>query len=516
MGSVVLLCLLFSLSQAVKVNILHTTDIHGWVAGHSHNTTLNADFGDFHSMLLHMHSNAIQNGEELFLFDTGDLIEGTGLSDATTIHGQYIFEILKNVSSYSGLTMGNHDIGHPEVVDLMRASFIPFWNGTYLTANSVMKSNDDFIGEAYTVFTTHLGTKVLVLGYLFNFTHEANNTVVVPVSISLDEAYFQQAMQVAGVDMIVVCSHIAPQFGPELGQIYQAIRTHHPLTPLVMLAGHSHVTYFNQLDANAFTIESGKYFEVLGVINFDISSQDGSMQNLGTQWVDTSIQNFISLSGTTEATFDTPQGLATSNLIQYYSVLLGLNITYGCSPATYSPDVDFSDPSSLYQLYVEQVIPKMVFSSADGNEQFFVSNTQSLRYNLYAGPVTRNDIYTISPFNDTFVMYQGFPGKALTLLINDIMNTSGLANSLQSSRYCGMVSDSTPNWYLTTTPIDVSKVYDLVLATYDAETIFPVVQHYFGNAPFAQYVTYPTELNGTGALQVFIETYWPCTSSSTK
>ena len=37
------------------------------------------------------------------LFDTGDLIEGTGLSDATPIHGQYIFDIIKDVSTYNGL-----------------------------------------------------------------------------------------------------------------------------------------------------------------------------------------------------------------------------------------------------------------------------------------------------------------------------------------------------------------------------------------------------------------------------
>lgn len=44
----------------------------------------------------------------------------------------------------------------------------------------------------------------------------------------------------------------------------------------------------------------------------------------------------MSLAGTSSEDFDTPQGLATSSLIQYYSVLLGLNITYGCSPNTYA------------------------------------------------------------------------------------------------------------------------------------------------------------------------------------
>jgi 2',3'-cyclic-nucleotide 2'-phosphodiesterase (5'-nucleotidase family) len=506
----VVVCVWACVVSSVKVNIVHTTDIHGWVAGHAHNTTLDADFGDFHSLLLHMQANAIKNGEEFLLFDTGDLIEGTGLSDATPIHGQYIFEIIKNVSTYNGLTMGNHDIGHPEVVTLMQASFIPYWNGTYLTSNSEMQETDKFIGQPYAVFTTKLGTKVLVLGYLFNFTHEANNTIVVPVSISLTQPYFQQAMQVPDVDMIVVCSHIAPQFGPELGQIYTSIRKFHPDTPLVMLAGHSHVTYFNSLDPNAFTIESGKYFEVIGVINFELA-QDGSMQNLATQWVDTSVQNFMTLSGTTAQTFDTPQGLKTSSLIQSYWQELGLNIVYGCAPNTYYPDIDYRDPYSLYQLYVEQVIPKIVFDNSNGHTQFFISNTASLRYNLYAGPVTRNDIYTISPFNDTFVEYAGFPGKALVALMQNIMNTSGLAGErVLTSRYCGIVGDSTPNWYYSSVPITDDGIYDVVLASYDAETIYPVVRHLFSGQSYAHYSTYPTTENGTGALQAFIETVWPC------
>lgn len=507
--SLVLVFVFVCLVTATKINIIHTTDIHGWVAGHQHNATLNADFGDFHSLLLHMKANAIKNGEEFLLFDTGDLIEGTGLSDATDIHGEYIFEIIKNVSSYNGLTMGNHDIGHPDVVDLMQESFIPFWNGTYLTANSLMLATEKFIGAPYAVFTTALGTKILVLGYLFNFTHEANNTVVVPVSISLTQSYFQEAMNVPDVDLIVVCSHIAPQFGPELNQIYEAIRANHASTPLVMLAGHSHVTYFQKLDPNAFTIESGKYFEVIGVINFEIA-QDGSMQDLYTNWVETSVADFIQLSATTAENFPTPQGILTSRLIQYYYNELGLNITYGCAPSTYYPDVSFSDPYSLYKLAVEEIIPKMVFSTADGNTQFYVTNTQSLRYNLFAGPVTRNDIYAISPFNDTFVYYQGIPGQSLKTLLTAITNTSGL---MQSS-YCGKLRDDVPDWYMSSYSISNSITYDLVMATYDAETIYPVVQQLFAGQSFAKYEAYPTDLNGTGALQAFIEVVWPCKNNN--
>ena len=85
-------------------------------------------------------------------------------------------------------------------------------------------------------------------------------------------------------------------------------------------------------------------------------------------------------------------------------------------------------------------------------------------------------------------------------------------------------------------------MYDVVLASYDAETIYPVVQKLFGGQKFAEYpfyllflfsffiflflfsfsfffslcfdtstyTPYPTEYNGTGALQAFIESVWPC------
>lgn len=49
--------------------------VHGWVFGHPHAPELDADFGDFASLVEHMQANAAAAGEEFFLFDSGDLIE---------------------------------------------------------------------------------------------------------------------------------------------------------------------------------------------------------------------------------------------------------------------------------------------------------------------------------------------------------------------------------------------------------------------------------------------------------
>jgi 2',3'-cyclic-nucleotide 2'-phosphodiesterase (5'-nucleotidase family) len=71
----------------------------------------------------------------LLLLDSGDLIEGTGLSDATPVHGEFIWPLVKQIP-YSALTMGNHEIGVDSSIEELEKNFVPHWNGRYLTANT--------------------------------------------------------------------------------------------------------------------------------------------------------------------------------------------------------------------------------------------------------------------------------------------------------------------------------------------------------------------------------------------
>jgi len=63
-----------------------------------------------------------------------------------------------------------------------------------------------------------------------------------------------------GIGVTIVVAD--PQTQPEFLQLYKGIRSFHPSTPLVMLAGHRHIMFFEQLDPNAFAFESGRFFEV--------------------------------------------------------------------------------------------------------------------------------------------------------------------------------------------------------------------------------------------------------------
>lgn len=93
------------------------------------------------------------------------------------------------------------------------------------------------MGAPYTVVRSQNGANVLVIGYLFNFTQNANLTTVQDVRSSLLEPYFADAMMVEDIDLYVVIAHIAPQIPPELNQIYEAIRSFKPDAPLVILSG---------------------------------------------------------------------------------------------------------------------------------------------------------------------------------------------------------------------------------------------------------------------------------------
>ena len=88
-----------------KFQFIHITDTHGWVFGHPHDERYNTDLGDFSSLMEHL---LVQEDKEVLLFDSGDIIDGTGFSDVTSVHGEKIFPIFERIPGFGALTIGNH------------------------------------------------------------------------------------------------------------------------------------------------------------------------------------------------------------------------------------------------------------------------------------------------------------------------------------------------------------------------------------------------------------------------
>ena len=86
--------------ECMDVNIVAVTDVHSWLSGHRHPDNvprLDADYGDLRSFYHHVKAAADQQGCDVFFFNSGDLLEGTGLSDSTPVHGEAVTPLVQQM-----------------------------------------------------------------------------------------------------------------------------------------------------------------------------------------------------------------------------------------------------------------------------------------------------------------------------------------------------------------------------------------------------------------------------------
>ena len=116
-------------------------------------------------------------------------------------------------------------------------------------------------------FTTkHQGIRVLAFGFIFDFTRNANNTVIQPVRETIKEKWFQEAIRDRDVDLFLVAGHV-PLRSEEFNSIFKAIREVQWDVPIQFFGGHSHVRDYSKYDSKAFALQSGRYMETVGFMS---------------------------------------------------------------------------------------------------------------------------------------------------------------------------------------------------------------------------------------------------------
>jgi 2',3'-cyclic-nucleotide 2'-phosphodiesterase (5'-nucleotidase family) len=173
-----------------QINFLQTTDTHGWLEGHIKEQNYGADWGDFVSFTRHMKRKAQRLGVDLLLIDTGiyalshcqiqkatnsisgDLHDGAGLSDATSLNGQYSNPIFENID-YDLLAIGNHELYVSSVAYETFRNFSAYYGDRYLTSNvqiyNPRTSAYEYIGARYRYFTTKHGLRIMAVCRSSNF-----------------------------------------------------------------------------------------------------------------------------------------------------------------------------------------------------------------------------------------------------------------------------------------------------------------------------------------------------------
>jgi hypothetical protein len=254
-------------------------------------------------------------------------------------------------------------------------------------------------------------------------------------------------------------------------------------------------------------MESAKYFEKIGVIQFNLGT-GGSMKDFNQFWANCSLSAFYNLANTNKDNFPTPEGQIVKSQLQTYWHLLKLGDVFGCAPKQYNPSASIGDPSSLYYLWINRVLP--TYFSTSGNTPIVVQNMASLRAPVYAGKVNRNDVFAVYPFDDDFVYFKAMNGIVLLDLLAVINKTkSGMEAKPQQ---CGHVGDTGVGYYISDIAIEPATLYDVIETPYDSTNFIKALGSIYPGVPFSSQL-YPGKggpLRGTQLFEQFIKNNWPC------
>ena len=148
---------------------------------------------------------------------------------------------------------------------------------------------------------------------------------------------------------------------------------------------------------------------------------------------------------------------------------------------------------SLYSYYVHEVAPSALFTPPFNTSQILISGTGILRYDLFAGDVIADDIWTLCPFSEPYYSITSLSGEdisaALKLLNSDKYDPFRVDRGRRGPP--PVLSTPLPN-YVTSAIPESGAMYDVIASEWDTEyvsqalgeamgTDVPPEPHVYGN-----------------------------------
>lgn len=388
-------------------------------------------------------------GVDLLLIDTGDRVEGNGIYDASTPKGKYTYDIFRE-QEIDVITTGNHELYQTDAADREYEQTVPNYKGNYLASNLdyiLPKTGEQVpMAQRYRIFTTkNLGIRVLAFGFIFDFTGNANNTVVQPVGKTIKEKWFQEAIR-EKVDLFIVAGHVTLP-GPEYKAIFQAIRSQNWDTPIQFFGGHSHIRDYHKYDSKSYGLQAGRYMETVGWMSIDGIKGKGkagasdleprASLSFQRRYIDNNLFGYHYHTGLNESTFPTKRGMNASAAIYKARKALELDHNFGCAPKDlWMNRAPYPSNDSLYTWLETEVIPEIaVIPERKDIPTLAIINTGTIRFDIFKGAFTRDTTYIISPFISKLVSLKDVPydaAKRVEALLNSagqLLQASGLQTS---------------------------------------------------------------------------------------
>jgi 2',3'-cyclic-nucleotide 2'-phosphodiesterase (5'-nucleotidase family) len=116
--------------------------------------------------------------EIVLAIDSGDILEGTGLSDATSPEGSFIVDIFKTLP-IDVMTLGNHDLYEDDTIDYIADNLYTALQGKLISGNGrefvnnyffislvAYKNSSKTLADKYAIKEIPGFGKILILGFM--------------------------------------------------------------------------------------------------------------------------------------------------------------------------------------------------------------------------------------------------------------------------------------------------------------------------------------------------------------
>ncbi len=211
----------------ISLEILYTSDIHGHIA-HDDATFLNPNFppplgggASAATYIQNARAAAKAAGRPVFLFDSGDLFQGTPLGINTK--GTAIVQWMNDMD-YTAVALGNHDfdLGWENTKRLIELAKFPILGTNILDAKT--KKTEDWVDPS-PVWLDAKGVKIAVLGYCtettanMSFGKNIEGIEFEPVFEALQKDV--KTVRAEGADLVFVLMHAGLPYKPERDNEYR-------------------------------------------------------------------------------------------------------------------------------------------------------------------------------------------------------------------------------------------------------------------------------------------------------
>jgi hypothetical protein len=425
-----------------QLNFLHTTDVHGWWGGHLQEPQYSADWGDYISFANHLRDRADADGSDLLLIDTGDRIEGNGIYDASDPKGLYTYDIAKH-QHIDLMSSGNHELYKANSSNAEFYFTVPNYKGNYLASNLDIYNPETGelqpLAPRFKKFTTkNQGIRILAFGFIFDFTGNANNTVIHTVQDTVKQDWFKEAIRDQDLDLIIIFGHVDIR-SHEYATLYSTIQAAQWFTPIQFFGGHSHIRDYKIYGDKSVAIESGRYMETIGFMSIkglttgktEKPTPLDSKLTFSRLYIDNNLFSLHRHSGKNDKTFPTELGVNVSKQIHESRKELALDQRFGCAPHDlWVNRVPYPHPKSIFSWLEGQVIPDQASQSErakNGNKALVITNTGGMRFDIFKGPFTKDTTYLVSPFTSGLRYIKDVPYKAASKVLKLLNNEGPIA-----------------------------------------------------------------------------------------